>query len=393
MRTRVPAPPASIALVIAGLTAALIAGCHGSTPATPVTPTKVAQPVTMVVQPVTLTIFGPANMEPGQSAAFKAIASLTDGSKPDYTTKVFWSSSSTTILAVTPAGEAVAQGAGDAILHAYLLPVSGQPPSSGQACCNAQVDVLVLPPNTFRLVGNVLESGFGLQGARVTVTSGIGAGLSTTTDYSGHYGLYGVAGAIEVTVTKAGYDPLVKTISVASNDVLDFPEAHQTAPLPSLTGPYMLLLAADASCPTTSIRGYPPLPADARQTQNAAVALIQDGPSLSVTLQGTAVLPQDDHFTGRIFPGTIQFAIGSGYYGYSPEDGVSIQISPTSVLTYSGSAQASIQTGNVITGNFNGAIEEFDGPGTSAKLVGECSSPNHQFTLVPADRPARRSRR
>ena len=141
--------------------------------------------------------------------------------------------------------------------------------------------------------------------------SGIGAGLSATTDYSGQYRLYGVAGALQIKVSKTGYVEVVKDFTVSGNDVFDFSEVRQTQALPSMAGSYILTLQAESGCPTSSSDSrtlY--LPADMQRARSYAVQVTQDGPALHVAGLGPGFLPPSDRFDGRIMPDGAEFQFG-----------------------------------------------------------------------------------
>lgn len=88
-------------------------------------------------------------------------------------------------------------------------------------CSPSKPSTIVIPLGTYRLTGTVTESGLPVSKATVAVTSGIGTGLSVVTDLNGQYRIYGVAGAIDVTVSKDGYAPLVQPLVIATTSVVD----------------------------------------------------------------------------------------------------------------------------------------------------------------------------
>src|SRR5262245_47899931 len=145
-----------------------------------------------------ISLAGPATIAPGATGAFTATATLGTGTTDDYTTKVTWRSTNTAVLTVDAQGRATGRTGGEAQVIAQI---------SSQS---ARANVTVIPPDTFRLTGTVTDSGVPVSQATVAVTSGTGSGLSTLTDFNGQYRLYGVAGAIDVTVTKSGYTSVVQ---------------------------------------------------------------------------------------------------------------------------------------------------------------------------------------
>jgi hypothetical protein len=329
---------------------------------------------------VHLAVTGPPTIAPGQTGQFTATAALSNGTTADYTAKVTWTASPTSVLTVThDTGAATGQSAGDATITAVFQPGS---------CCQGRASVTVLPPNTFRLTGRVLESGLGVPGATITVQSGVGVGLSTTTDDGGGYRLYGVAGVIQVKFSKPGYVDIVKAFTAVQNDVLDFPEATQTVAIPSLAGSYTLTLTADTACPTAAVQGVNPLPNDLRQPRTYAASVTQNGPSLTVTLTDPAIVQSQNQFSGRVDPDGIEFTIGSSYLYYGSYYGAIFErLSTTQALEVHGQARAH-RNGSVITGSMNGGLELVTLPGYG--MVANCVAPNNQLTLSPAAQPSRR---
>jgi hypothetical protein len=340
----------------------------------PTAPGKV--PVQIAPAVVSIKIIAPAAIAPGQTVQFTATGTLSNGTTEDDTRKVNWTASPTSVLSINPnTGEATAQAAGDVTVQAtYRTP-----------CCQAQVAMTVLPTNTFRLTGKVLESGLPVPAAAISVLSGIGTGLSATTDASGAYRLYGVAGPIQVKFTKSGYDNIVKTFTATQNDVLDFPEAHQTAGLPSLAGTYTLTLTADPACPTAPANGVAPLPDDFRQPRNYAASVTQSGPSVTVTLTDSTIVAGKS-FTGRIDPDAIEFQIGYYYYYYSGLTGLITElVSATQEFEFGGQLRAQ-RSGSGIVGPLNGALEVVTPPG---RVTAQCTSSNNQVTLTPSAKASR----
>jgi hypothetical protein len=359
----------------AAFVAGLVSGCSH-----PTRPTGTPDPAT--ASPVNLTITAPNAIAPGQTVSFVATASLSDGTTQDDTGKVVWSAFPASVLSITrDTGVATALAAGDVTIAATF--------GMGGPGRQAQVTRTVVPPNTYRLTGTVLESRLPVQGATVGVVSGIGAGLSTLTDYDGSYRLYGVAGVVQVKVTKPGYDDLVKPFTATQDDVLDFPEVHQTAAMPSLAGTYTLTLTADPGCPTTPT-GVAALPDGFRQQRSYVVSMTQDGPALTMTLSGAAIMPRENQFTGRVEPDAIAFDIGFGSYGNGLGDGVAEQVSSTQWFVFGGQGHAQ-RSSSAMTGHLDGALEVYTPSSpTTYTLAAQCVASNNSMTLTPIAQPARR---
>jgi hypothetical protein len=361
----------ALVITAVALVAGLVANCGGHSIVT-----KTGGPTGPSTTVLGLKITAPDAIAPGQTVQFTATASLSDGTTADYTRKVTWTAYQPAVLTITrDTGQATAQSAGDVTIQAaYFATIS---------CCRALTAMTVLPPNTYRLTGKVLESGLPVQGAAITVPSGIGAGLSATTDDTGFYRLYGVAGAIQIKFSKPGYADIVKPFTAMQNDVLDFPEAHQSAAIPPLAGPYTLTLTADPACPTSSPGGVAALPDEFRQPRNYAASVTQNGPSLTVTLTDPGLVTGRNQFTGRVEPDSIVFEIGSYYYGLY--DGIAEQLSSGKQFTFGGHIDAQ-RSGSAIVGRLNGMLEIVT---PSSTVPAQCIASNNQVTLTRAAQPSR----
>jgi hypothetical protein len=356
------------ALTVAGFVMWSIA-CHSPTQQTS---SQTGQTVQSTTQPhllIKITISGPSTVAPGQGVSFAAQGTFTDGTTDDETQKVTWHSSNSNVLSISSGtGQAVGIAVGDTTVTA-----SG--PHSASA------SVTVVPPGTFRLSGTVLELQLPVTGATVKLTGGVGAGLSTITDYYGTYRLYGVAGQVTVSVTKAGYVDLVKTTTVTQNAALDFPDAQQVSVV-GFAGTYTLTLTADPACPTQGTFNIPPLPDEARQPRVYTATITQNGPALSAVLSG-AVFAGSSAFTGRVEPDDVVFQIGDSYY-YTT--GIEERLPSGTLFNFIGTA---VFGRSDLNGKFNG---KFDLLGAGNVVLGECLSSNHKFSLTPLVSSARRRR-
>jgi hypothetical protein len=212
-----------------------------------------------------------------------ATASLSNGSVASYSDKVSWRSNNQAVLTITSSGQATGHAGGEA-------QVSASPIGGGRGgVCERHGD----SAGTYRLTGMVRESGLAVSDATVAVISGQGKGLSTVTDFSGYYRLYGVAGPIEIRVSKSGYDSIVRGLTVSASEVLDVPDLRQTGGIRPLAGAYALTLTAVGDCPA--------LPAEARSRSYAA-AITQDGGVLHVSLSGADFAYDSNRFSGRVTP-------------------------------------------------------------------------------------------
>lgn len=335
-----------------------------------------------------LTINGRTRIAPGETESYEAIATMSDGTTQVYTTKVQWQTSSPGLLSiVTGTGVATARAAGDVFVYANYFGVRGTS------------NVLIVPTGTYRLTGKVLESDLPVVSAQVKITAGQGAGMSSFTDVNGDYKFYGVAGAIQIEVTKPGYATVSKSIDVSRDETLDFSGFSQTAALPSLAGNYTLTLTVASDCAVSPRNAQ--FPADAR-TRTYGAVVTQNGPLLHVALSGADFLIQNGHgnaFDGRIDPSGVTFSVSSqGAYAYYyfyytlglPD--LAERISATDYFTILGKASTP-STGSGMTGLLSGSAMIFaqPGPGISQIRV-SCQSFRHQFSLTPLG-GARRIRR
>ncbi len=159
------------------------------------------------------------------------------------------------------------------------------------------LEVLVLPPGTYRVAGMVKEAGVPVAGASVDVVEN--ADIHTLTDASGSYRLYGVAGDVQMRVTKEGYRARVSRLTVTANESLDF-TLERVSPPANLAGIYTLLLAA-GPCVYGETIGVP----DDERTRRYDAVVTQDGPGLKVQLSGAQFATRGDRgdgFKGWIYP-------------------------------------------------------------------------------------------
>jgi len=367
--------PVTRLFVMAMVAFGVAAACGKSrtpAPTSPTSPTGVA---------TRITISGPTNAAPGETVTYTATAAMSDGSQQDYTRKVSWNAYPSNVLSVNrDTGQATVGIAGEAQVSASAPPVSFTSPP-----LLATLTVVVLPPNTYRLTGKVLESGIAVSDAIVAVTAGTGAGQSAKTGYDGSYRLYGVAGPVEITVRKDGYDTITRAFTVTASGVLDFEDARQTNGFPILAGNYTLTVTPDANCRPPG--GLAPMPADLLKPRSYPAVMMQNGPELLVKLTDGAVSAQSDHFLGRIQPSGVDFSIGDGYFGYGPDDGLSVRVSATSVLSYGGAIHAT-RSGSTISGWFQGEVDLYELT-TFYRLVGVCRMDTHSLTLTAVSTTAR----
>jgi len=290
-------------VVVVSLLAA--AGCGNRTEPSP--PPSSTPPVTNT-QPrvVGVKIDGPELVEPGSTTQYRAIAQMSDNTTQDYTATARWTASVASVAAISATGLLTANKAGESQIQAQIPGFF------------ARQNLLVLPAGTFRLTGMVSEAGLPLSDARVTVVGGTGAGLNALTDYYGTYRLYGVAGSVQVEVSKPGYDAVVRQTIVSENTLLDFSDVRQTGGTESYAGTYTLTFKVGPNCWEDRIFGgtvSKAFPRDMRERRYTATVK-QDGVRLWVSLSGATFVTDlglANGFAGRIEPGRVTFSLGQDY--------------------------------------------------------------------------------
>jgi hypothetical protein len=195
-------------------------------------PLQPSLPVAVVSR---IEIDGPADMAPAQSATFRATTVSSTGTREDITEKSGWQTSDTNILTVAGPGVVTAHDRGETdIVVTY-------------AQTSATMRVLVLESGTYRVTGHVLEDGLPVAGARVVVTRGIGSGLTTTSNAAGVFALYGVAGDVDLTASREGYQDTTRSVTVTSQMTPDVPIKAIEEPL-RLAGEWTLDVRSSPSC-------------------------------------------------------------------------------------------------------------------------------------------------
>jgi len=285
-------------------------------------------------------IEGPALVLPGTHAQYSAFGQISDGTTKDLTSTVTWRSSDDGVLAISPSGEATGGRLGEVTLAVE---------SSGK---RDGIQVLVLAPGTFRVMGVVSDNGVPIVGATVDVLDGSRAVMSAVTDEQGLYRLYGLSGFVELRVRATGYSEQIRAFPVNDEVKYDF----ALPPNADLRGPYQLTISVDpASCPASSRNA---LPAELRvRTYDAAIT--QTGSILSVRLSGGSLT--SGSFSGTVIGGIATFDIrglnSSSYYYYTYFDRTLdlVEQVPTGFLIISGKATAStVSTG--LSGTLQGVM-------------------------------------
>ena len=351
-----------------GLLAVGLLACDKRRPGSPVAPLPPsASPIVTRIE-----IGGPASVPPGDAVQLSATARLTDGSSRDVTTEARWNSANRTVLSVSPEGRATGHETGEAMVSANLGSATGTR------------EVIVVPPSTFRIVGLVTEAdgrSAAVVGARVAVTAGLGAGLFATTGEDGRYRLYGVAGDVELRITKNGYQPHAQRYSVADHLMLNA-QLALLASRPDVSGTFTLTIAAAEECRAN-------MPEDVR-LRNYTAVVTQSGSQLDVRLHdatfAVSVGRKGNGFSGRAEPTQAVFNLSRfdpsyyGYYGGGYGDLVE-QLADARYLIVAGLAGAAV-SGPGFSGTLDGSLTVLTGKLKSFPAIeAACRSANHRFTL------------
>lgn len=323
---------------------------------------------------VLVTVNAPASLAPGQSAQLTATAVRSDRSTEAATAQ--WSSSDPAVVQVDAAGVATAIAAGEVTVTASVEGRSGE------------ARILALPSGTFKLSGRVVEEGRPVEGVSLTVTEGIGQGLTATSGSSGTFALYGVAGRVQVRARKDEYRETLREVSVNSNATENF-EIAISRIFKNAGGTYTLTLTAATCLPGRGSLGTLP---DVAKTRRYTAAVIQDGSELSVTLSGGNFLLNGrggnsffGHFDGE---DTVFFAIGRDadvfypyFYYYHDQFSVVERLDDTSSLVIIGNVSARV-TATEITGTMNGILMTWSGKELPLqRMTSMCSSASHGFVM------------
>lgn len=300
-----------------------------------------------------LEIVGPTSVGPAATAGFTALLDDRRGGVTDVTLRTQWESSAPDVLRVDSTGSAVGVSLGEVKLTGRF----------GELVQTHTV--LVIPPGTSRLFGRVTHVDSmpiqGIAGAIVEVLKGTGLGLRVIANSQGNFVLYGVSGAIQLSVTAPGY--LGRTIDLIVNAESQspyFPLVPADGVPGSLSGRWSLTLVA----PQCSF-----LPEAARLRQFAGEA--SHGSShVILRLSSPTANPADltGQFAGGIL--SLQLPYWPGDVLDGPWYGVLDLFQPPAVLGLRGDIRVSPESPDSpdsMTGLFDGSFDYYTNtPGSSA---------------------------
>lgn len=356
--------------VIAAMGLVLVfASCDGKSPTSPVPPPQPGQPAPVTV--VRLELVAPSEIAPGESVQLTANAVKSDGSVENVSSQAQWAPTDSPVLQLSSTGLATGIKRGETFVSARF---------SGRG---ANARIFVLPKGTFRLAGNIKESGFGIENVTVTVIAGVGEGLTTLSGSGGSYVLYGVSGPVQIHLKKEGYRNDILQLAVTAHRTADF-EIVADRPRKDYSGTYTLTISA-SPCGFTS----GPFP-DAAKSRVYTANVAQDGGRLTVTLSDADFIVTNgngNRFFGFVdLTDTITFPIGATfdfyyYYYYSGHFDIVERFSATALMV-NGTVTAR-GTPALISGTLRGSI--LISRSASAPFLpysSRCPSNTHGFEMV-----------
>ena len=309
---------------------------------------------------VRLEVAGPGSMVPGGAEQFRVTAHLLDGSQRDATAEAAWSSANASIVSISSAGLATAHDRGETDVRAALSEVI------------STKRVLVLTPGTFKVSGRVSEGFIALTDARVEVTAGSAAGLSTLSQ-DGHYALYGLSGPTQIRASKDGYHPQIQSVEVTDHRSLDL-QLLLARPIWDPSGRYTLTMAAAAECRAA-------LPEEARvRTYTAALTMNPVYPrNVVIGLSAPNLETSDFSWPGTIGETTVSFE-SRGYYG----DTLPLveRLAPSTFLLVWLTKAEVARSPAGLDGSFAGTLQVGQGDTWyNVTRTAQCASANHRFTF------------
>ncbi|HXW04956.1 MAG TPA: hypothetical protein VD833_06985, partial [Vicinamibacterales bacterium] len=330
-------------------------------PTTPVGPSQ--PPPSRVATGVR--IEGPSSIAPGASVQYRLVASFDDGTTSDVAAQATWTTGNASVLTASPGGIVRGASRGESALSARYLTQT------------THIYVLVLEDGTYRLSGRVTESGGGLPGARIDVVAGRGAGLSATTEFSGSYALYGVAGEVRIEATLDGFEKARRTIVVSEHSTADLVLRPAVAPA-NLNGDWRLTLSASSAC-------TPPVPEDAA-TRSYAATVSQIGTFVRVELRSPELTTPEARVEGIVIDRRLTFRLPLDdfyYAAYGLRYYTLIEaLGPTRFLAIAGTAHGE-RLGSAVTGTLDGEFALYLGGGGSGVRNRQfsCWRSDHAFRL------------
>ena len=261
------------------------------------------------VTTVRIELVAPLEIAPDETVQLTANATKSDGSVENVSSQAQWTSATSEVLQLGSTGLATGRNRGEVYVTVRFGGLS------------ATARIMVLPKGTFRLSGTIYENAIvKLENVTVTVTSGVGEGLTAVTNVDGGYALYGVSGSVKIHAKREGYGDVVHQVTVTAHREHSL-GLTPNRPLVDLRGTYTLTISTQSACPLA-----PGLFPDAARRRWYTANVTQDGGHLVVLLTGADFIVHKgsgNNFHGRVAStGEAVFYITPDYY--SDTDGLPI---------------------------------------------------------------------
>ena len=358
----------SLALPLVAMTVALTSVACGDSPAAP--SPRLGVTVTR------LEIVGTDTVEPGRSVQLSVTATLSDGTSHNVTGEVSWESSHRELMIVTATGLV---SAGHQLGESKISVRYTGRFSTGSGTESSSRQQFVLPAGTYRLTGLVKSDGALVDGARVELTTQLET--LTTETAMGSFVVYGVAGDVEIRVTKAEYETTIRRTTITSHRSEEFDLLAFSALL-DVRGNFTMRIAAAADCRAG-------LPEHVRERTYAAMAT-QKGPAVTVSLG------RDVSFGGTAERNRVLFLLrGYGSNPWNPPSSIFEHLTAGMSGTGAGGPYVAIYGSVVVTpagsgyaGTLDGSIDVllmdgyWDYGGNGHQVLASCKSATHQFNLA-----------
>jgi len=356
----------------------ILSGC-GESPAAPSTATP-PPPTTTSPPPepaapaiVSLRITGPASIAPRGTGAsvgqFTATATRADGSSSDVTATASWNASRYAIVhpsGVRP-GEMQGEGRGEAVVEV----------SAGGI--NAGLPILVLEDGTFKVSGAITDVARRetLEGVKVRIESGPGAGLTTFSDKVGKYVLYGAAASSTLIASVNGFTSQTHAVALDAATTVDFALVPDPSAL-NLTGSWTVQISASPGCRDRLPEAGRDRQYDAVITQRSARVTIK---LLSPTISALGGPMGEFEVDGTLDGDTLSFNIaGDTDNGDYTSVDFSDQLGPTESLGIAAVAQGTV-TGPEMRAALSGVIEYWPRAAPAGRPTVVCRASDHVVIL------------
>jgi hypothetical protein len=357
-----------VSVISAAVLVLSFTSCNNNPTSPPPVPT--GQPPTTTVTVVRLELVAPPEIDPGESVQLTANAVKSDGSVENVSSQAQWSPTNSQIVQLSSTGLATGRNRGEVFVSARFA----------NRFANARI--FVLPRGTFRIQGVVNETGFGISGVTVSVISGVGEGLTTTSGFGGFYALYGVSGAVQIHTKMDGYLNGIHQVNVTAHGTRDLDIVADRA-RSDYRGNYELTISVTSPCRfNTAV-----LP-DAAKRRVYTASIVQNGAVLTVTLSGAdfvVVNGRGRSFTGFVdVSGGVRFVVGDAFYYYYYYGGnfdIAERISDFTLL-FSGIANV-VGTPDRLAGGLEGSIVTSRNTARPfSPFLAQCHGSVHGFELV-----------